>query len=777
MGRKKHRPAPAPEIYQRHSFGLPPVPTAPPLSPIRGDNVYPGKLPPMPVPPMHSAYHVQPSTANHVPDRIARFNVVETERLAKRHNPQLYTKRKCTDVFCCFLFFLFIVGWGVVAAFGIMWGDPQRLIFSTDSEFRRCGSIVPNYYNFSNRPFLLYFDLTKCISYATALGGCQTTQICVEKCPSSYYSYLQLRKASPQEIQKQVQNMVYCTDDVDKNSINSFQVLQQLVEKQKCVSYTVKSVPVLQRCFPEAIFTAADKVNTVLNSNNSLDFLRSQFGDDGSIPQDKDITGQSGEAIKHVMEEQPMFNKIVHDLSQTWWQILVLIIAAGILAFLWTVVMRLLGAFIIWLSIFIVIGALGVGTGYSWHQWNELKQSGAIDDYSFHPAFDVYFEMPTTWLVFAIGTSAVLVVLLLILIFIRKRITIACALIGESSIAIGSMMSTLLFPLFPFLLHIGVFALWGSIAIWLASSGQEICRLRDANGALYNTSQKCECGSKNPSCVYIGIDKESETVFWLQVYNLFGFFWLSCFVTALGDIALAGAFASYYWARDKRRDVPSFPVWRALKRALRYNLGSIAFGSLIIAIVKIIRVMLEYIDNKFGKSENKAIKTILMCLKCCFWCLEVFFKFLTKNAYIMIAIYGKNFFSSAKDSFLLITRNIVRTVVIHKVAGILLFIGKAMITIGMGLVSFYYFSGKWVVDGLPRVDVYYYFVPIIIVVIGSYFMADLFFDVYEMAVDTTFICFLEDSEQNDGSPERPFYMSQKLLDILGNRNEIPLTSK
>lgn len=71
-------------------------------------------------------------------------------------------------------------------------------------------------------------------------------------------------------------------------------------------------------------------------------------------------------------------------------------------------------------------------------------------------------------------------------------------------------------------------------------------------------------------------------------------------------------------------------------------------------------------------------------LKCCFWCMEVFLKFLTKNAYIMMAIYGQNFFASAKRSFLLLTRNVVRTVVVNEVAGILLFIGKAMITVGMG---------------------------------------------------------------------------------------------
>ena len=36
-----------------------------------------------------------------------------------------------------------------------------------------------------------------------------------------------------------------------------------------------------------------------------------------------------------------------------------------------------------------------------------------------------------------------------------------------------------------------------------------------------------------------------------------------------------------------------------------------------------------------------------------------------------------------------------------------------------------------------------------------------------MAVDTLFLCFLEDMERNDGSPERPFFMSRGLQKIVG----------
>ena len=51
-------------------------------------------------------------------------------------------------------------------------------------------------------------------------------------------------------------------------------------------------------------------------------------------------------------------------------------------------------------------------------------------------------------------------------------------------------------------------------------------------------------------------------------------------------------------------------------------------------------------------------------------------------------------------------------------------------------------SGKIDVNNeIPELN--YYFVPVIIVTLGAFFIADVFFGVYEMAVDTLFLCFLE----------------------------------
>jgi len=54
----------------------------------------------------------------------------------------------------------------------------------------------------------------------------------------------------------------------------------------------------------------------------------------------------------------------------------------------------------------------------------------------------------------------------------------------------------------------------------------------------------------------------------LQIYHLFGLFWLVNFVLALGEVTLAGAFASWYWAFRKPKDVPTFALLESLGRAI-----------------------------------------------------------------------------------------------------------------------------------------------------------------------------------------------------------------
>ena len=56
--------------------------------------------------------------------------------------------------------------------------------------------------------------------------------------------------------------------------------------------------------------------------------------------------------------------------------------------------------------------------------------------------------------------------------------------------------------------------------------------------------------------------------------------------------------------------------------------------------------------------------------------------------------------------------------------------------------------------------------PTVLITLAAYLISSCFFSVYEMAIDTLFLCFLQDSEINDGSREKPFYMSKYVKIII-----------
>jgi choline transporter-like protein 2/4/5 len=66
--------------------------------------------------------------------------------------------------------------------------------------------------------------------------------------------------------------------------------------------------------------------------------------------------------------------------------------------------------------------------------------------------------------------------------------------------------------------------------------------------------------------------------------------------------------------------------------------------------------------------------------------------------------------------------------------------GKLMITAGMCALAFFVFSNDVKYEEYVPV-LNYSIVPILIIGFGTYFITNIFFGVYAMAVDTLFLCF------------------------------------
>ena len=227
---------------------------------------------------------------------------------------------------------------------------------------------------------------------------------------------------------------------------------------------------------------------------------------------------------------------------------------------------------------------------------------------------------------------------------------------------------------------------------------------------------------------------------------------------------LAGVYARYYWDR-KGLGVPCSSLCASLFRALIFHLGTIAFGSLIIAIVKLIRGILEYFEEKVKERTGTIARCLYCCCRCCLFCLEKFLKFLNRNAYIITAIYGTGFLTSARRAFKIIISNPLRLLVIDKVCVFLIFIGKLCITTGIGILAFFFFTHRISQAEKYVPELHYYFIPLLLIVIGTYVVATCFFSVYSMAVDTLFICALEDLRMKEKDPTHEVMMSKGLRNI------------
>lgn len=172
-------------------------------------------------------------------------------------------------------------------------------------------------------------------------------------------------------------------------------------------------------------------------------------------------------------------------------------------------------------------------------------------------------------------------------------------------------------------------------------------------------------------------------------------------------------------------------------------MGSIAFGALIIAIMQMIKLAFEYFRKKFEKTvpQNPVTKCLICCFRCCIWYLDYCVKFITKNAYIQIALTSESFCSSAWKAFCLIVRNCARFAIISGIGTILMFLGKALMMGLSGWIGYLIIMNSDLKDQVTS-PVF----PVVIFVIIAYMIASVFLSVYSFASTAILHAFLLDEE-------------------------------
>ncbi|XP_018567705.1 choline transporter-like protein 1 [Anoplophora glabripennis] len=426
------------------------------------------------------------------------------------------------------------------------------------------------------------------------------------------------------------------------------------------------------------------------------------------------------------------FTEVSEDFHFCWREFVYLCLISLVLSLVILALFRYLVGFVVWIVLIGAVVACVIGTIVLWMIWKQAKDS--TDRMSSNSIPDVDSRKTQTYLVFAIVATVVTAVIILIIFVMRKRIKLVVQLFEEAGKALAVMPVLLFEPILTFLCLVVVVCLWFYFCLWIESSGI--------------------LSEKRPMVYYYEKDTLMKVTRW---YNFFAMLWMAQFVIGCQHMVIAGAVAKWYFTRTKSK--LDSPVCHSFCNLTRYHLGSVALGSFLIATVQFLRVILKILEKYLKGKQGKCVEGILKCCQCCLYCFEKILKYLSRNAYVEVAIYGYTFCEAGQQAFKLLSSNLLRVAAINSVGDFVLFLGKVVVVLVTVLIGIKILQNK---EGVQHI-----WVPLTLAGLFAYLISHCFMTVYEMAIDTIFLCFCEDCEQNDGL-SRPYFMSRGLMEFVDN---------
>ncbi|XP_038114257.1 choline transporter-like 2 [Culex quinquefasciatus] len=677
-----------------------------------------------------------------------------TEAAPFQHNNSFkgpVSRRSATDPSWLYTLIGFLVCWILVFVYALIADNLDEFVVHTDSQGLRCGVDA----GVEDKPYVFFFDFKKCDKDDITLHSCRSTRICVDQCPKENFDFVYYKCLAGKTYYR---NGLICNQTVNKDKLEDCGNMKWYIENDLCAEEYFKSALFSKICWPTS---------------------------------KKDMPENFAEVIQVLSETDNLF---FDDVRQSWLLVLGVLVLSLLATVLFILMLRWIAKPMIWITIASIFAVLIFVIYYSYNQYDTIKNRVII-----HPEvdrlLDSLFKMNNInirthmdgsaseyyWLTAMIILLIVLVVLLLLIWAMRKRVLLAIALVKEGSKAVRAIFSTVFFPIFPWIVQILVITFAITVGLQLASIGAPVFRVKGLNATQsckcdngYSDGDICSPATFRESCKRTG-DRictgeaachfeqiETPLIVWFfHAFNVVGLFWGVSFASAFGEMVLAFTFATWYWTTPKK-NLQYFVLKEGFLQTVRYHLGTLAFGSFIIAMTKIIRKVLEFMDRQLRKYDFGVIRAIVCACRFCFEVLEKFLKFLNRNAYIMCALHGKDFWSSSKDAFNLLSRNVLRVITVNGVTGFLFFLSKLVLASSMAALTYTCFHTE------TTKQLNYPATPAILVFFGTYVIANVFFSVYSVAIDTLCLCFLEDCERNDGSKERPYHMSNSLMKILNN---------
>lgn len=152
----------------------------------------------------------------------------------------------------------------------------------------------------------------------------------------------------------------------------------------------------------------------------------------------------------------------------------------------------------------------------------------------------------------------------------------------------------------------------------------------------------------NPACSTGVSGCSYAKVAGLIAFITFCAYWFSEWLKNTIHTTVSGVYGSWYF---NSRAYPTGVTRGAMKRSLTYSFGSISLGSLIVAVINFLRMIAQTARNESGQ-QGDIVGYIFFCiLSCLIYALQWIMEFVNRYAFSHIALYGRPYFQSAKDTW------------------------------------------------------------------------------------------------------------------------------
>jgi choline transporter-like protein 2/4/5 len=668
-----------------------------------------------------------------------------------------YAKRGCKDLLFLLLFIAFWIGNIVVAVVGFQNGDPSRLVYATDHNGDTCGTGA-----LEAKKYIYYPRMNEDIVAAQAAGTDLTDidfyGICQSSCPmpSALGGFNAPTAASATETGAKAKWVCDYTEQIVMEGLATRaaqRAYAKTKEGTKCWYAPLDSAAYFYRCFPKPAEAKNSSKVCIDDFDEEITINHSAYSEmyTNGVPNSNCNTVRSTTITVTDGMAQP--NPLMDQMQTTAAKIgrwgkdlqvsapLIAALGGGLalaLGFVWLILLKYCARVITWVTLIAVVvgmGAISLYASFKGGMLSAAELAGAtgasdfVDDaQTAQLAADDANQ--TNFKILAYISIVLTIILLFIVLFFRTKLNKAIKMLEEASNCLKDITTLITFPLVTFtgmLLAVLWFTL---VSAYIASSGEITASTITATASSMSGNATLPASSLSAS----------DTMRAMLAYHFFVWLWTNQLVQAIGMCSISGAVCQWYFESKRvfEPEVPKNPVLKSIHAALRFHIGSLCFGSLIIAVVQFIRACLVYIDQntKNLQKSNFLLKVMMKVVQCCMWCLEKCIKFIARNAYIMVALKGKGFCKSAKDSFFLLLNNLGQLGATILISGIVLTLCKVSITAGCGFLGFVAFSNM--------ADVTTPALPVVCTIILAWFVSSAFMGVYELTIDTLLMCYCED---------------------------------